>query len=171
VLAFGKLSLVVTKHKEFQVADERSHPARETARLASQAFQVMTQISIDCFDRIGFQFVRSHFIRCAIVQRVVRWKRIAIVLPSLGSSLQTGLQRFARSLIDRIPTQDTVRFPIHHRQNVDFVFLCPRYVNNSSSSATLGLFGMGAFGSFSVYRLTQFTTLCGLTFKIRAIAQ
>ena len=150
VLPFGKLSLVVTIHKEFQVTHERSHPPRETSRLASQAFQVMTQISIDRFHRIGFQFVRSHFIWCAIVQRVVRWKRIAIVLPSWGTSLQTGLQRFARSLIDRIPTQDAVSFPIHDRQDIDFVFLCPRYVNNSSSPATLGLFGTGASGSFAV---------------------
>ena len=129
----------------------------------------MAQICIDSFDRVGFLFIVSHFIRSTIIQGVIPWKSITVVLLGLGSALQTGLQRFGCSVRHNIPTQNTVRISIHYRENIDFVFFSPIKVYSSSSSAFLTLFGTGAGGSLAIYRLTQLATLCGLTFSTRPI--
>lgn len=68
-----------------------------------------------------------------------------------------------------IPTQHAVSVAIYHGEDVDFVFFLPTNVYNSSNSAFFTFAGMGAFGNLAEYWLTQLTTLCGLTFKIRAI--
>ena len=162
--------MVVTIDKELQVSDQSVHLSGKAPGLASQAFQVMPQIGIHRFHRIGFLFVRSHFIGSTIIQGVVDRKCIAVILFGLRRTLQTGLQRFAGSLCDYIPAQDATRVPIHYGEDVDFVFFCPTKVYNSSNSAFLTFAGSGAGGKAAVWFRTQFATLCGLTFKILAIA-
>jgi hypothetical protein len=129
----------------------------------------MTQICVDCFDRVGFLFIGSHFIRSAIIQSVIAWESVTVILFGLRSTLQTGLQCFGCSMWHNIPTQHTARIPIHYCEYINFVFFSPTKVYSSSSSAFLTLLGTGAGGSLLVYWLTQLATLCGLTFRIRAI--
>ena len=51
----------------------------------------MAQVRIDGFDRIGFVFVGSHFIRCAVVQGMVNRKSITVIPFGLGCLFQTSL--------------------------------------------------------------------------------
>ncbi len=169
-LTFCQLTVVIAINEEPQILDQGLHASGKATRFSSQAFQIVPQVRIDCFHRIGLLLVGTEFVRCSIVQGVVNWKSIRVILPGLGSPFQASLQRFRGSFRDNSPTQHTASCPIHNRQEVDFVFFVPRKVNSSSSSATLGFLGSGAAGKLAVYALTQLTTLCGLTFKIRPMA-
>ena len=119
----------------------------------------MAQICIDGFDRVGFLFISAHFIRSTIIQGIVARKSVTVVLLGLGSTLQTGLQCFCRSVRYDIPTQNTVGVSIHYRQDIDFVFFSSIKVYSSSNSAFLTFLGIGAGGSLLVYCLTQLATL------------
>lgn len=89
--AFSELSMVVTIDEKLNVSGEGLHAAGEASGLASQTFQVMSQIRIHGFDGVGFLFIGAHFIRSAIIQGVVARKSITVILSGLWSAFQTGL--------------------------------------------------------------------------------
>lgn len=149
IKAFHELSLVITIDKQAKISVESHQLSWKAPGLASQAFQIMTQVSIDSFHRIGFLFVRAHLIRCTIVESVISRKRITVILFRLRSPFQASLQVGTGPFTDRIPAQNAVGGSIYYRENIDFVFLCFRNVYNSSSSAMRGLAGTCAGGSCS----------------------
>lgn len=143
--------MVVTVNEELHVSRQGVQASRKASRLTREPFQVMPQIGIDGFDRVGFLLVGSHFIGSAILQGVVDRKGIRVILLGLWSAFQAGLHGLRSSFQDHIPTQHAMRVSVYNRQNVDFVFFAPIKVYNSSNSAFLTLSGMGAFGSLVVY--------------------
>jgi predicted membrane protein len=115
---FGKqslrqLSVVVTVDEELKVLGQGLDSSGETSGSACQPFQVMTEVCIHCFHRIGFLFVGAHFIRSAIVERVIDRQGIGVILLGLGCPLQAGLQGCGGSLRNHIPTQHTASVSIH----------------------------------------------------------
>ena len=143
--------MVVTIHEELNILGQCLHSSGKTSRLACQSFQVMPQISIDRFHRVGFLFVCPHFIGSTIVQSIINRKGIAVILFGLRCPFQTSLHSFRSPLQNHIPTQNTASIAIDNGQDVDFVFFLLRKVYNSSNSAFLTLLGIGAFGSLEVY--------------------
>lgn len=147
IFLFHQLPLVVTISEKLQVLEQGLQMARKTTGFSCQSLQIMSQVCVDCFHRIGFLFVRAHFVGCSIIQVIVGGKGITIVLSRLGGTFQTGLEVDGASLADCIPTEQTVCCSIYHGQNIDFVFFCFKKVYNSSNSATFGLWGIGVGGN------------------------
>ena len=139
--------MVVTVDEQLKVFRQGLHSSGETSRFASQSFQVVAEIGIDCFHGIGLLFIGPHFIRSPILKIVISWKGIAVVPFGLRRSFQASLQGFAGSFDHYIPTQDTASVSVDNGQDVDFVFFLPTKVNNSSNSAFFTFSGSGAFGS------------------------
>ena len=147
IKAFHDLAMVVTINKETNISGERLHSSWEASGSASQPFQIMAQIGIDCFHRICLFLVSSHFIGCTIIKRVIHRKGITVILFGLWCPFQTGLQSFTSSGWNYIPTQNAMSGSINDCQDVDFVFFCFRKVYISSNSAVCGFAGTCAGGS------------------------
>ena len=111
---FHDLSLVVAVHKQADVFVERIQSSGKAPGFTGQSFQIMTQIGVHRFHRIGFFLVGAHLIRRTIVQGIVAMKGIAIILLGLWSSFQAGLEVRTGSFTDRIPTQNAVGRSIHY---------------------------------------------------------
>ena len=73
---FGELPVVIAVSEELDVFCQGLQSARETTGLASQALEVMAQICVHGFDRIGLLFVGSHFVGSTIIEVVIGWKGI-----------------------------------------------------------------------------------------------
>ena len=142
--------MVVTIDKELNVFRQGLQASGKAPRFASQPFEVMTKVSVDCFDRIGLLFVGAHFVGSTIVEVVISRKGIGVVLFGLRRSFQAALQGCAGSFEHNIPTQDTACVSVDNRQDVDFVFFLPTKVNNSSNSAFFTFSGKGACGSLAL---------------------
>jgi hypothetical protein len=106
--------VVITVDEQLKIFRQGLHSSGEASRFASQTFQVMTEIGIDCFHGIGLLFIGPHFIGSPIIKIVISRKGIAVVLFGLRRSFQASLQGFAGSFNHDIPTQDTASVSIHN---------------------------------------------------------
>src|SRR5579871_6727718 len=89
-------------------------------------------------------------------------KSIREILTGKRSTVQHGLQIFGGTFPDHIPANDAACLPVNIGYDVDFVFLSPIKVNNSSNSLTSSSIASdcgGWLGRLSAWRLSQFATL------------
>ena len=110
----------------------------------------MTQFSIIAFHGIGFGLTLRNLLSAEMIpQPLVSIKAVTVIPFCLGRIINHELDGFLGSHPDDRPAQNTTRFAIYNGQNVDFVFLSPMKVNNSSISASFTSLGNGAAGNAS----------------------
>ena len=142
-----ELSSVVAVDKQAQGAFERIRTTRKASRRSCQTGQVVAQLGVVCFHRVGIGFAFRDFISAQVIpQAVIGIKCITEILLGLGRIVYHLLNGWLSALPDHFPAQITTCLPIYDRQDVDPVFLLPIKVNNSSISAVLTSLGTGASG-------------------------
>jgi len=138
VSLFIELPPVVAVDKQAQSTFQCIGTTRETARRSCQARQVVSQLGIVSFDRVGIGFAFRNFISARVIpQAVIGIEGITKVLLSLGRIVYHLLNGWLSALPYYFPTQIATRLPIYDGQDVDPVFLLPMKVNNSSISTVL----------------------------------
>lgn len=162
-LAFEKLATVPGIDKEFDRAPQGMNAAGETARFPNKPSQVMAQFSIIGLNGVGLAFVGQGAVRTRRVdERVVGGKSIGEVLLSKRTAIQHGLERRCGALPSHIPADNAVRRAVNVGQDVDFVFLSPMKVNNSSNSFTSNVMSGGSggwLGRLLAYAFSQLATV------------
>jgi len=170
--ALMELTTIPSIGEELNGTAEGIQTARETARLASQPGQVMTEFSIVSLDRVGLGFVReSRVMAREVDQGVIGREVIGEVAFRLRAAVKDGLHSLIGTLGDHLPADDTAALTVYVRDEVDFVFLRPTKVNNSSSSLTAkGAAGAGGVaGKRLASSCAQFATLWRDTPNTRSI--
>jgi hypothetical protein len=157
---FIKLATVEAVDKQTQGTHQRIRTTRETARRSCQTRQVMAQLGVVSFDRVGVGFTFRDFISAEVIpQTIISIKCVAIILFSLLRIVHQLLNGWLRALPDHFPAQITARLPIYEREDVDPVFLLPIKVKSSSISAVLTSLGTGASGKLAALALTHKETV------------
>ena len=147
-----QLAAVEAIDKKAQRTFECNGTARETARRSCQTSQVVSQLSVIAFDRVGIGFPIRYFIPAEVIpEAVISIKRIAIIAFRLGSLIHHLLDSLLSAFPDYFPAQITACLPIYAREDVDPVFLLPIKVNNSSISASFTSSGKGAAGKLAAW--------------------
>jgi len=155
-----ELTSVVAVDKQSQGAFERMGTTRETARRSGQTCQVVAQLGIVSFHRVGIGFSFRNIISAKVIpQAVISIKCVTVILLGLGRIVYHLLNNWLSALLDYFPAQITARLPIYDRDNVESVFLLPINVNNSSISAVLTSFGTGASGKLAALALIHNETV------------
>jgi hypothetical protein len=155
-----ELSSVIAVDKQSQGAFERIRATRETARRSGQTRQVMAQLGVACFHRVGIGFAFRNFISAQVIpQAVISIKSIAEILLGLGRIVYHRLNSWLSALPDDFPAQITARLPVYDREDVDPVFLLPIKVNNSSISAVFTSLGTGTSGKLAALAWTHNETV------------
>ena len=150
ITLFVKLSAVVTEREQAQSTLERLRATRKTTRLASQASEIMSQFCIIGFDGKGVGLAGGDFISTKVIPKTsIGIKAVTVIPFRLGRLIHHLLNSFLRAFPDHRPAQQTARFAVYNRQNVDSVFLSPIKLYSSSISASFTSCGMGAFGKAS----------------------
>jgi len=130
----------------------------------------MVEFSIISFNGVGICLALWNFISTQVIPKpLISVKTITVVLFRFRSLINHSLYRFLSAYPDYRPAQNTSGFAVYNSQNVDPVFLSPMNVKISSISASLTSFGTGAFGKASARFVTHDETVCGETFRWRAI--
>ena len=157
---FIQLSPVVAVDKQAQGAFQRVRTAREASRRSGQASQVVAQLGIVGFHRVGIGFAFRDFIATPVIpQTVISIKGVAVILLRFGRSVYQLLNGRLSALPDHFPTQIAACVPIYEREDVDPVFLWPIKVNNSSISAVLTSLGSGASARLAALACTHIDTV------------
>ncbi len=155
-----ELSSVVAVDKQAQGAFERIWTTRKTSRRSCQTRQVVAQLGVASFDRVGIGFAFRDFISAKVIpQAVISIKSIAVILLGLGRIVHQLLNGWLSAFPDHFPAQITACLPIYDREDVDPVFLLPIKVNNSSISAVLTSLGTGASGKLAALAWTHNDTV------------
>ena len=155
-----ELSSVEAVNKQTQSAFKRMRATRKTSRRSCQPRQVMTQLSVTCFNRVSIGFTFRDFISSKVIpQAVIGIKCIAIILVGLRRIVYQFLDGWLSAFPDHFPTQITARLPVYDGQDVDPVFLWPIKLNNSSISAVLTSLGNGASGKLAALACTHNDTV------------
>ena len=145
-----ELSPVVAVDKNTQGALQCVRATRETARRSCQTGQVVAQLGVVAFHRIGIGFAFRNFISAKVIpQAVICIKCVTVILLGLGRIVYQLLNGWQSALPNHFTTQITACLPIYEREDVDPVFLLPIKVNNSSISAILTSLGTGASGKLA----------------------
>lgn len=90
-----------------------------------------------------------------VPEPLIRFKAIRVIPFGFGRLIHNLLQGVLGPDPDHGPAQNTAGGAVDQGQNVDFVFLSPMKVNNSSISASCTSFGSGAWGMASATSVTQ----------------
>ena len=144
---FVELPPVVAIDKQAQGTFQSIRATRKTPGRSGQSRQVVTQLGIVSFHRVGIGFAFRDFISAQVIpQAVIGIVCVAVVLLGLGCIVNQLLNGRLSTLPDHFPAQITAGLPIYEHEDVDPVFLCPMKVNNSSISAVLTSLGSGAAG-------------------------
>jgi hypothetical protein len=160
VALFIELTAVVAVNKQAQGALQRIRTARETTRRSRQTCQVVPQLGIVSFNRVGIGFTFRNSIPAIVIpQVIIGIKCIAEILFGLGRSINHLLNILLRALPDNFAAQITARLPVYDRDDVDPVFLLPIKVNSSSISAILTSSGTGVSGKLATLALTHSETV------------
>jgi len=124
--------------------------AGETAGTARQAGQIVTQLGIIGFDRVGLGFAGRDVVPTRIVdQAVVGFQGVTEVGLSLRSIIQQRLHHLIAAFRAHPPAEDTARGAFDEGDDVDPLFFCSTKVYNSSSSTVSTCSGKGAAGSWA----------------------
>jgi len=160
VLLFVELTPVVAEDKQAQGAFECIRATREASRRSGQPRQIVTQLGVTSFHRIGIGFAFRDFISAQVIpQAVIGIECVTKVLLGLGSIVYHLLNGGLSALPNYFPTQIAPRLPIYDGQDVDPVFLLPIKVNNSSISAVLTSVGTGVSGKLAALACTHNETV------------
>ncbi len=160
VQMFIKLPPVIAIDKQTQGAFQCMGTTRKAAGRSGQTRQVVTQLSVVPFHRVGIGFAFRYFISTPVIpQAIIEIKGIAEVLSGLGGGIYQLLKVWLSALPNHFPTQITACLPIYEREDVDPVFLRPIKVNNSSISAVLTSLGTGASGKLAALALIHNETV------------
>ena len=157
---FIKLSTVITVDKQSQGTFERMGTTRETTRGSCQTSQVVAQLSVVSFHRVGVRFTFRNFIPAIVIpQALIGIKCIAEILFGLGCSVNHLLNILLGAFPDYFATQIAARLAVYDRDDVDPIFLLPIKVNSSSISTVLTSLGTGVSGKFATLALTHSETV------------
>jgi len=160
VCLFVKLSPVVAVDKQAHGAFQRIRTTRKASRRSCQPCQIMAQLGVASFHRVGIGFTFRNFISAEVIpQAVVSIKGITEVLLGLWRIINQPLNGWLSALPDHFIAQVTTRLPVYDREDVDPVFLLPIKVNNSSISAALTSLGTGASGKLAALACTHNETV------------
>jgi len=155
-----QLSPVVTEYEQTQSTFQGMWTARETARRSCQTCQIMSQLGVVAFNRVGVGFTFRNFISTIVIpQAVISLKGITEILFGLGRTVNHLLNILLHSLPDHFAAQIAARLAVYDRNDVDPVFLLPIKVNSSSISAVLTSFGTGVSGRLAVLAFTHSETV------------
>ena len=131
-----KLSPVVTEYEQTQGALKRIRTTRETTGRSCQVRQVVSQLSIASFHRVGVGLAFRNFISSIVIpQAIIGIKCIAEILFGLGSTVNHLLNILLSTLPDDFAAQIAACLAVYDRDDIDPVFLLPIKVNSSSISA------------------------------------
>jgi hypothetical protein len=109
-----------------------------------EACEIVAQLRILAFNRIGLRFVVQRLILSAVIVDVgIRFPAIAVIVCGVRGLIHYLLQDFKRSLQGEHPADDATCRTIHCGYQVDSVFFAPTKVYNSSSSVTSLVDGCG----------------------------
>jgi hypothetical protein len=151
-----QLSAIEAEDKEAKSAFECQRTTREATRSSSQTGQIVTQLSVVGFDRVGIGLALRYFVAAQVIPKpLIEIKGITVIPLRFGCLIYHVLQGFLRTGPDHGPAQDTASSAIHRCQNVDLVFFSPMKVKSSSISASWTASGIGAFGKASATSVTQ----------------
>ena len=160
VLLLIELSPVVAVDKQAQGAFERIRTTREASRRSGQTRQVMAQLGVARFHRVGIGFAFRDFIAAQVVpQAVISIKSITVIQLGLGRIVHQLLNGWLSAFPDHFATQIAACLPIYDGQDVDPVFFLPIKVNISSISAVLTSSGTGASGRLTALACTHKETV------------
>ena len=160
VLFFVELSPVVAVDKQAQGAFKGMWAPREASRRSCQPGQVVTQLGVVGFHRIGIDFALRDFIATQVIpQAVIGIECVTEVFLGLRRIVYQLLNSRLSALPNHFPAQITAGAPIYKRQDVDPVFLWPIKVNNSSISAVLTSLGSGVSGKLAALACTHKETV------------
>ena len=155
-----KLPPVVTVNKQAQGTFKGVGTARETSGGSCQASQVVSQLGVVTFHRIGIGFTFGNFITTIVIpQAIVSIKSIAEILFGLWCFVDHPLNILLCALPDHFATQVAACLAVYDRDDVNPVFSLPIKVNNSSISAVLTSLGTGASGKLAALALTHNDTV------------
>lgn len=155
-----ELAAVVAIDKQTQSTFKGMWATRKASRRSCQTRQVVAQFGVVPFHRIGVGFAFRNFISAQVIpQALVGIKGVTEILPGLGRIVYQFLNVWLCALPSHSPTQITARLPVYDRQDVDPVFLLPIKVNNSSISAVLTSWGIGASGKLAALAWTHNDTV------------
>jgi hypothetical protein len=141
---FIELPPVVAVDKQTQGTFQGMRATREASRRSCQTCQVVPQLGVVSFHRIGIGFAFRDFISTPVIpQAVIGLKGVTEILLGLGRIVYHLLNGWLSTLPNHFPPQIAARLSIYEREDVDPVFLWPIKVNNSSISAVLTSVGTG----------------------------
>jgi len=167
---FVELPTVESKHEQFQSTLQSIRATWETTRFTCKSRQVMAQLRIITFNRVGIIFAFWNFVAAIVIPKTtISLKTITEIPFGLGCLINHELDGFLGTFPDNHPAQNTTRFAIYDGDDVDPVFLSPIKVNNSSISAFSTLSGTDATGNPSACAFAQLATLWWFTPRWRAI--
>lgn len=155
-----KLASVVAVDKQPQGAFQCMGTTRKASRRSCQPRQVVAQLGVISFHRVGIGFAFRNFISAQVIpQAVISIKGVTVILLGLGRIVYQLLKGWQSALPNHFTTQITACLPIYEREDVDPVFLLPIKVNNSSISAVLTSLGTGASGKLAALACTHNETV------------
>lgn len=155
-----ELTSVVAVDEQTQGTFQRIGTTRKASRRSCQACQVVAQLGIVAFHRIGIGLAFRNFISAQVIpQTVIGIESIRVILLGFGSRIDQLLDGRLSALPDHFATQVTARLPVYDGQDVDPVFLLPIKVNNSSISASLTSLGTGTSGILAALACTHNETV------------
>ena len=155
-----QLALVEAVHEQLQSGLQRLWTARKTTRSTSQTCQIMTQLGIIGFHRVGVPFTIGDFIHAPVIpQLVVDIESVTVVALRFWRLVNQLLTGGSRSMPHHLKTQVAAGEAIYNGDDVDFFFFSPMKVNNSSISASLTSEGVGGSGSWAARACTHKETV------------
>jgi hypothetical protein len=145
-----QLASIEAVHEKLESSFQGFWATGKTTRAASQSRQIMAQLGVISFNRIGVRFALGDFIDAPVVpQAIIGIKGVAVVAPGFGRFIHHLLDHFLGSLPDHFEAQIAAGEAVYDRDDEDLVFLSPMKVNSSSISASLTWLGTGGSGSWS----------------------
>lgn len=99
-----QLTPIETINKELQCCLYGFRSARKTTRATCQSGQIMAQLSVTDFDRVGVGFAPRDFIGTQVIpQAIIDIKGIVVIALSLGCLIHHLLDRFVAHLVRIVP--------------------------------------------------------------------
>ena len=114
----------------------------------------MSQFGIIPLNRIGIGFTHRHLIASPVIEQpTISIESVAVVPFGFWSVIYHSLNGLLGAFPYDCKAQKASRLSIYMGEDIDFVFLSPIKVNNSSISASFTFSGTGGSPSFAVYAL------------------
>ena len=147
---FIKLSMIETMNKKANSTIKSIRTTREATRSSRQTSQVVTQLSITGFNRVGIRFSLRNLISPQVIpETIIGIESITVVAFGFGRFINYVLNSLLRTFPGYFPAQKAACSSIYDGDDVDPVFLFPMNVNSSSISASFTSSGFGASGKLA----------------------